>query len=93
MIQCNIDHCKQIYIGETDRDLKIRIGEHRGYINNFITSKATGYHFNLPGHSLVNMTVTVLEKVKRADTQYRKQREKYFINKFNSFYKGLNRTC
>ena len=54
-------------------------------------SKATGYHFNLPGHSIANLTVTILEKVKKHDEQYRKQREKYFIKKFNTYYKGLNR--
>ena len=50
-----------------------------------------GEHFNMPGHSLSNMIVTVLEKVKTIDEMYRKEREKYFIMKFNTYYKGLNR--
>ena len=90
MIECN--KCNEKYIGETERQLKFRISEHKGYINNNIWSKATGAHFNLPGHSINNMSVTIIEKVKKADESYRKEREKFYIRKFNTFYRGLNRT-
>ena len=79
------------YVGETKRILKYRFAEHRGYVNNRDESQATGEHFNLPGHSVSDMTVTILEKVKSDDDMYRKEREKYFIRKFNTFYKGLNK--
>ena len=46
---------------------------------------------NLPGHSLAKMKITIIELVKKNDIMYRKEREKYFINKFNSYYQGLNR--
>ena len=36
------------------------------------------------------MTVTILEKVKVIDTIYRKEREKYVLGKFNSYYDGMN---
>ena len=52
---------------------------------------ATGAHFNLPGHSVANLTVTILEKVKKKCDLYRKQRESYFIQKLNTFHEGLNR--
>ena len=65
--------------------------EHIGYINTKNKSQATGYHFNLPGHSLKDMKVTGIEKVKKMDTNYRKERESYIIRKFNTFYKGINR--
>ena len=39
------------YIGETRRILKFRLAEHRVYVNNEDLSKATGEHFNAPGHS------------------------------------------
>ena len=92
MIQCNIDKCKQQYIGQSERKLKERISEHIGYINNRLLTKATGYHFNLPGHSVSNMEVTILERVKKAEASYRREREKYLIRKFNTFYKGMNRS-
>ena len=53
--------------------------------------QTTREHFNLPGHNISNMKVTIVERVKKNDDQYRKEREKYFINKFNTFYRGINR--
>ena len=90
-IECNLDKCKQRYIGETERFLKKRISEHVGYVKNKITKKSTGNHFNLPGHSLSNMKVTVIEKVKKVDLNYRKEREHHHIRKFKTHYKGMNR--
>ena len=45
MIECDKDQCKQRYFGQTVRILKFRIAEHKGYISNQVTSKATGAHF------------------------------------------------
>ena len=53
--------------------------------------KATGHHFNLPSHSLSDLSVTIIEQVKKNDENYRREREKYFIRKFNTFYSGMNR--
>ena len=92
MIECNLDRCGKRYIGQTERKLKERMSEHRGYVTNRILTEATGLHFNLPGHSIANMTITILEKVKKNDPLYRREREKYLIRKFNTFYKGLNRS-
>ena len=79
------------YVGETSRIIKFRLADHRGYVNTQDLTKATGEHFNSPGHSLSDLSITVLEKVRSDDDLYRKEREKYFIRKFNTFYKGLNR--
>ena len=67
------------YIGETKRILKFRLADHRGYINNHDYTKATGEHFNSPGYSLSDLSITVLEKVRQKDDLYRIEREKYFI--------------
>ena len=82
MIQCLKTNCNMRYIGETRRILKFRLAEHRGYVTSEDVSKATGEHFNSPGRC-------VSEKVRSTDDLYRKEREKYFIRKFNTFYKGL----
>ena len=84
MIICQ--KCNSKYIGETGRMLKARLSDHRGYINNQVVSVTTGDHFNLPGHSLANMKITLLEKVKVNNDLYRKERETYLINKFNTHY-------
>ena len=91
MIECKKDNCKLKYVGETKRILKFRLADHRGYINNQDYTTATGEHFNSPGHSLSDLSITILERVKTMDDLYRREREKYFIRKFNTFYRGLNR--
>ena len=78
-------------IGETGRLLKNRLSDHRGYITNQVLSVSTGNHFNLPGHSLAHEKVTILEQVKKTDTMYRKEREKYLINKCTTFHEVINR--
>ena len=92
MIECQKYNCKENrYIGETKRPLRYRLAEHRGYVVNNITTNATGAHFTSPGHSLSDMKIVILEQVKIQDPQYRRERERYFINKFNTYYKGMNR--
>ena len=92
MIQCTKEFCKEPrYIGESGRPLKYRLADHRGYVTNGITKLATGAHFNTIGHSLSHMKVTILEQVKIRSSEYRKERERYHINKFNTYYKGMNR--
>ena len=73
--------CRMQYIGESERSLQERFSEHR----------ATGNHFNLPGHGASDMLVTILEKVHSLDPLVRKQREELYIMKFNTKYKGLNK--
>ena len=91
LIECNIDNCKERYIGQSKLPLKFRLAQHRGYITNQVTSKSTGAHFNLPGHGVANLTITILEQAKKNSEEYRKEREKYLIRKFNTFNEGLNR--
>ena len=91
LIECKKDNCDMKYVGETKRILKFRLADHRGYVNNKDETTATGQHFNSPGHSLSDLSITILEKVRSNDDLYRKEREKYFIRKFNTFYRGLNR--
>ena len=91
IIECNKERCKQRYIGKTGKFLRSRLSDHCGYVTNKITDKATEDHFNSPGHSLSNMNIRVLEQVKIRDSEYRKEREKYFINLCDTYNKGLNR--
>ena len=79
------------YIGETDRRLKDRFLEHQGYVRGNKLSKATGQHFNLPGHKLSDMHITALEQIHNDDPMYRKIREKMYINLGNTKHKGMNK--
>ena len=83
--------CNKRYIGESKRALKDRLADHRGYVSNEYTNIVTGSHFNQPVHALSHLSITIIEKQKNENEIYRKEREKYFIDKFNTHYKGLNR--
>jgi hypothetical protein len=52
-----------------------------------IPTKATGIHYNQRGHSITDVRITILEKMKTGDESIQKERE----NKFNKYYKGINR--
>ena len=83
--------CKEQYVGETSRSLQERFSEHLGYVKNKHLNKVTGEHFNLKGHNHSDMKISIMEKLHSNSDQYRKQREKMFITKFNTKYKGMNR--
>ena len=91
MIECNKENCKQRYIGESKRTIGDRLSDHKGYVNSIFPTKATGIHFNKPGHNLANIKITIVEKLKKDDGAYRKERERFLINKFNTYYRGINR--
>ena len=84
--------CPQQYIGESERMLRERFSEHKGYVNTRNMSKATGAHFNSRGHCTSDKEITIIEKIFSQDPQFRKQREKMYIQKFNTRYKGLNKS-
>ena len=91
-IECQKSNCKNSrYIGETRRPLKYRLADHRGYVNNQMTNQATGAHFTSTGHSLSDMKVVILELVKYKNTEYRKEHERYHIQKFNTYNEGMNK--
>ena len=51
--------CKLKYIGQTTRYLDERVREHIGYIRNLHKNQPTGEHFNLSGHELYHLKVSV----------------------------------
>ena len=91
LIQCAKEKCNLRYIGVFERRLSERITDHRGYINNNVTSQPTGLHFNEPGHKLSDLTVTILEQVKRLDTKYRKNKKNTSLKKLIHFTNGLTK--
>ena len=89
IIECK--KCGDQYIGQTFKSLRGQILNHLGYARRKEVNKATGNHFNLPGHKFSEMTISVLEKVKEVDTSYRECRESHHIELFNLKFKGINR--
>ena len=72
-LTCN--KCKEQYVGETEKSLGVRFGQHKGYVRNKKMEKATGYHFNQPGHSMSDMRISVMEKLWSDDCHMRETRE------------------
>ena len=91
VVICKKEKCKTAYLGETKIMLKFRLEDHCGYVRNQTLDKATCEHFSLPGQSLSDLSITGIEQSKRNNKLYRKEREEYHINRFNTFYKGLNK--
>ena len=89
LIECK--KCYAQYVGETERTLQDRFAEHQGYVNRNIQSQATGAHFNLPGHSVTDMSVMAIIKIHDRHGPYRKEMERDTISKFNTFHIGINK--
>ena len=77
------------YIGESENSLATRFGQHKGYVKNQKFDQATGTHFNLKGHCLSDMQVTIIEKIHSKDPNHRKERERMYIALFNTGYRGI----
>ena len=79
------------YIGESERTLRERFLEHRGYDRRKEVHKSTGHHFNLGGRSIADMTISVAERITSSGPNYREEREKHWIEQFESLRMGINR--
>ena len=81
VVNCNKRGCGQQYVGKTERSLAKRFLEHKGYVENKMFEKATGYHFNTNNHELLDMSITALEKIYTRDTFFIEEREREWIRK------------
>ena len=87
-LSCVKPGCGEQYIGQSGREMRTRWGEHLDYIRDNVRS--TGTHFNLPGHNLSHVSFTVLETVYTNSRLYREARERYYIDLFQTKYRGMN---
>ena len=76
---------------KTKREVKLRIAEHRGTINNEKLDKFVGVHFNKSGHKLSDFSFSVLEKCYKQCPNYLRKREEHWIQRFQTKFKGLNK--
>ena len=82
------------YIGETGQQVKERLREHRGTViqpAQADTTAPVGMHFRQPSHTYSNLQIIPFEKILSEDPMVRKVRESFWINKFNTVHKGLNK--
>ena len=88
-IFCNKSGCDQIYVGQSQRELKQRFSEHKTSVRTQ-AKKVVGQHFNGPGHSIFNMEVAAIEQVFSKDKQTIEKRESMWIEYLEAEFKGLN---
>ena len=66
--QCHLSYrYKKQYVGKTQNPLHIHLNGHHFDIKNNKTEKSVAAHFNIPGHSLSDLTILVIEKVRTLD--------------------------
>lgn len=81
--------CSKIYIGETLRRLGDRFREHLRDIRNKSKISPVAQHFNRPGHSSDDVTVSVL--VQCSSDQHRKSTEMRLIHRLGTLDpQGMN---
>ena len=92
LIECQVPRCNHIqYIGKTKDRVKDRFAAHRSDVNTQ-KNKSLPNHFNLPGHKVSDMKVTVIEKVYNKNPLFLREREKYYMIKYNTRHQnGLNK--
>ena len=61
------------------------------YVRREEEEKATGFHFSHGAHTMADMTVSVIERIKSSDPTYRKCRESHWIEQFEVLRKGVNK--
>ena len=69
-----------------------RVADHRGYVNNMLTDKSTGQHFNSPGHYQIWRSLCQNKTKKRRRIQKRNLKRlrdslNFFIGLFNFLYR------
>ena len=90
-ITCRKDRCRLQYIGKSVVNFRTRMSQHRNYVANKMLHKATGEHFNKPGHKISDMLMTIIEKVHSDDPMVLSVREEHWIKRGNTKYRGINR--
>ena len=79
------------YVGRSTLSFQTRYSQHRDYVKRDIKTEVSGHHFTANGHSVSDMRGCVIERVKSRDPCVLKMREHLYIQKFNTYYAGLNR--
>ena len=88
LISCAI--CKIQYVGETGGTLRDRMNNHRSDIS-LNKNTPIGIHFNLPNHSLENLTVVPIELMTITSPTERRKREAFWQKELVTKYPaGLN---
>ena len=90
MLTCTV--CRKQYVGQTKRELKIRVGEHLYNIKKHHDTPVA-VHFNSTNHSAENLRCEILEAIKGdpEDSTQRLSRETHWIHQLQTLHpNGMN---
>ena len=73
---------------ESKTPFKYYLADRRDYVIKDKQNQVIRAQFSLPGHSLGNLSVTMIEQVGKIDDIYRKECEKYHIKMINTYHCG-----
>ena len=79
------------FVGHKKEVIVMRLKEHLGYVRNSKLNEPTGLHFNLPGHNIYMLKASILKKCFHSSTTYRKQREEFLFQAFQTKFKCMNK--
>lgn len=89
LIECA--KCGVQYVGQTTQSLKARFGQHRRNIEKGIKDQYIYRHFQLPSHSLSDVTVRIIGSIFDKNKSDLIKLESYWIQLLNTAYPfGLN---
>lgn len=89
LISCR--RCGIQYVGETKNTLKQRLYGHRSTIKTRKLDTPVGEHFNLPNHSIFDLSVQAIESLRNRSEIVRRSREKVWIKRLHTIQPhGLN---
>ena len=83
--------CNMQYVGQTKHNLQTRFRNHRFNIIHNNNSDSIGNHFNLPNHTINDLSVSIIEQLHNSNLNFRLKRENYWIKKLKTLQPfGLN---
>ena len=74
LMQCKKCTIQQVHVGETENALHLQFTGYQLDINHERSDKPVASHFNLSIHSLMDLSIMVIEKIYREDTRFRKRK-------------------
>ena len=83
--------CKKQCVGETKNALHIRMNGHQSDIKHRRLKKLVANHFNSEGHSLEDLSISVIEQIHREGANFHEAKESHWIQTLRLLApKGLN---
>ena len=80
---CSKENSKQLYVGQTQRQLKERFGEHKTSIRTK-SNNTIGEYFNCPRHYLADINILAILKVYSKDQRINEKRKSLWITKLEA---------